>query len=131
MDGSGLVALCSIDPITQVKHSDARVAMPDDGVLIVDGVFALRPELRRHWDLSVWVDIEPELSVRRGIDRDSAREGTIAAELLHRDRYDAAETIYVAEVNPLSDADVVVDNTDFDNPRIVRGSTTHLPPNVS
>jgi uridine kinase len=120
-DGSGLVSLCSIDPITQVNHSDTRVAMPDDGVLIVDGVFALRPELRRHWDLSVWLDIEPELSVRRGTDRDSAREGTDAAETLHRDRYATAETIYVAEVNPVSLADVVIDNTDFDDPRLIRG----------
>lgn len=120
-DGSGLVALCSIDPITQVNHSDTRVAMPDDGVLIVDGVFTLRPELSRHWDLSVWVDIDPELSVRRGTDRDSAREGTDAAETLHRDRYGTAETIYIAEADPVSVADVVIDNTDFDDPRIVRG----------
>ena len=119
--GSGLVALCSIDPITQVNHSHTRVTMPADGVLIVDGVFALRPELRRHWDLSVWVDIDPELSVRRGTDRDSAREGTDAAETLHRDRYGTAETIYIAEADPVSAADVVIDNTDFEDPRIVRG----------
>ncbi len=119
-DGSGLVALCSIDPITQVNHSHTRVAMPDDGVLIVDGVFALRPELNRYWDLSIWVDIDPELSVCRGTDRDAAREGTDAAEKLHRDRYGAAEAIYIAEVDPLSVADVVIDNADFDKPRIVR-----------
>jgi uridine kinase len=118
-DGSGLVALCSIDPITQISHSDTRVTMPGDGVLIVDGVFALRPELRRYWDLAVWVDIDPELSVRRGTGRDSAREGTDAAEALHRDRYGAAETIYIAEADPESVADVVIDNTYFDDPRIV------------
>jgi uridine kinase len=119
-DGSGLVSLCSIDPITQLDHSDTRVAMPHDGVLIVDGVFALRPELHRHWDLSVWVDIDSELSVRRGADRDSQREGTDAAETLHRDRYGTAEAIYVAEVDPVTVANVVIDNTDFDHPRIVR-----------
>jgi uridine kinase len=36
--GSGSMALCSIDPITQVDHSSARVSMPEDGVLIVDGI---------------------------------------------------------------------------------------------
>jgi uridine kinase len=94
--------------------------MPHDGVLIVDGVFALRPQLSRHWDLRLWVDIDPELSLRRGIDRDAAQEGTDEAETLHRDRYGTAETIYIAEVDPMSIADVVIDNTDFENPHLVR-----------
>jgi uridine kinase len=44
------------------------------------------------------------------------------AERLHRDRYHAAEKIYVTEVDPLSLADVVIDNTDLASPRI-----THRP----
>ena len=36
----------------------------------------------------------------------------------HRDRYHAAELIYLAEVDPMSLADVVVDNRNFANPRI-------------
>jgi len=118
-DGSGLLALCSIDPITQINQSHSRVTMPADGVLIVDGVFVLRPDLSRYWDLSIWVDIDPGLSVRRGIDRDGPREGAVAAERLHRHRYGTGETIYIAEVDPVSVADVVIDNTDFDDPRIV------------
>src|SRR4029079_4524780 len=38
----GRVALCSIDPITQIDHSAVKSAMPANGVLIVDGVFAYR-----------------------------------------------------------------------------------------
>jgi uridine kinase len=37
---------------------------------------------------------------------------------LHRDRYHAAEAIYLAEVDPRSLADVVVDNRDFARPRV-------------
>ena len=119
-DYPGLVALCSIDPITQVDHAHVRVAMPDDGILIVDGVFAFRPELKDYWDLRIWVDIDPELSIRRGIDRDSAREGTDTAEMLHRERYGVAEAIYITEADPVSAADIVIDNTDLDGPRIMR-----------
>jgi len=119
-DYPGLVALCSIDPITQVDHAHVRVAMPDDGILIVDGVFAFRPELKDYWDLRIWVDIDPELSIRRGIDRDSAREGTDTAEMLHRERYGVAEAIYITEADPVSAADIVIDNTDLDGPRIIR-----------
>lgn len=118
--GSGEVALCSIDPITQVNHSRDRVAMPNDGVLIVDSVFAFRPELNDHWDLRIWVEIDAALSVQRGALRDAPREGAEAAEALHRDRYGGAEAIYITEVDPLALADIIIDNTDFDLPRLIR-----------
>lgn len=114
--GSGRVALCSIDPITQIDHSAEQVTLPHDGILLVDGVFALRPELtHHHWDLRIWVDIEPDLSLRRGLQRD-----TDQAERVHRERYGPAEAIYIDEVDPAGRADIVVDNTRIDDPRIVR-----------
>jgi uridine kinase len=117
--GDGLVALCSIDPITQVDHSETRVRMPEDGVLVVDGAFALRPELDRHWDLRIWVDIDREQSASRGVDRDAAREGAARSEAIFRERYGPAEDLYIAEADPRSRADVVVDNRCFDVPRLV------------
>lgn len=117
--GSGGVSLCSIDPITQVDHSETTVEMPVDGVLVVDGVFALRDELVSAWDVTVWLEVDPELSVRRGVDRDAEAEGgRDEAETLHRDRYLTAELIYIDEVDPRGRAHVVVDNSDFDAPRL-------------
>ena len=114
-DGSGRVALCSIDPLTQVDHSRTLVDMPTDGVLIVDGVFAFRPHFDECWDLRIWVEIDPELSVSRGNARDQQ------AGALHRDRYLPAEKIYISEVDPLSLAQVVLDNTNFNRPLLLRG----------
>lgn len=121
-NGSGCVALCSIDPITQVDHSATLVDLPTDGVLIVDGVFAFRPQLNPCWDLRIWVHVDPELSVRRGTARDADMEGgTEQAEALHRDRYLAAEIAYIDECNPMTVAAVVVDNTHFEGPVLLRG----------
>jgi uridine kinase len=120
--GSRLVALCSIDPLTQIDHSQTRVEMPPDGVLVVDGVFACRPELFRSWDLRIWLEIDRELSLRRGIARDADMEGGAdKAHDLHRRRYVPADTIYIDEVDPASLAEVVVDNADVDRPRLIRG----------
>ena len=119
--GSGRVALCGIDPLTQVDQSAVVATMPADGVLIVDGVFAFRPEIDACWDLRIWLEIDPELSVRRGIERDAETEvdsGTV--EVLHRDRYLASELLYLDEVDPRVLADVVVDNTEIDRPRLLR-----------
>ena len=119
--GTGVVALCSIDPITQQDHSNQTVVMPEDGVLVMDGVFGCRPELGDVWDLRIWVEIDPERSVRRGIARDADREGgPEAAEALHRGRYLAAEVLYLEEVDPVSFVEVVIDNSDFELPRLLR-----------
>lgn len=120
-DGDGHVALCGIDPLTQVDHSAVTTAMPADGVLVVDGVFACRAELDPAWDLRIWVDVDPELSVARGTRRDAELEGgTEAAEALHRDRYLAAELLYLDEVDPLAFVEVIVDNTDLARPVLRR-----------
>jgi uridine kinase len=119
--GDGVVALCSIDPLTQVDHSGVKSAIPANGVLIVDGVFAFRPEINAYWDLRVWTEIDPEQSVRRGIERDLEMEGgEAAAEALHRDRYLVGALCYIDEVDPRSFVEIIVDNTDLDRPRLVR-----------
>ncbi len=118
-DGSGVVVLCAHDPLTGVDHRATTVEAPSDAILIVDSVFAFRPEYNDLWEFRIWLDIDPGLALRRGIDRDAERESREEAEKVHRDRYHAAELIYVNEVKPMSAADVVIDNTVYAAPEIV------------
>lgn len=115
---AGACALCSIDPLTQVDHSAVTVPLFAGSVLIVDGVFAFRPEIDGYWDFRVWLHIDEELSVARGAARDRDWAGS-DAESLHRDRYLAAERVYRREAGPRSRADVVVDNSDFARPYLL------------
>jgi len=71
--GSGRVALCARDPLTQKDHRDVVVEAPPDAVLVVDSVFAFRPEWDRLWDVRIWLDVEPEASTARFLTRDSDR----------------------------------------------------------
>ncbi len=125
-EADGAVALCSIDPITQLDHSGVTSVMPANGVLIVDGVFSYRPEINSYWDFRIWVEVDPELSVRRGIERDAGIESADEAEALHRDRYLVGELLYISEVDPRALVDVVVDNTDIARPRLVAGPSTSV-----
>jgi hypothetical protein len=43
----GVVALCSIDPLTQIDHSATKTVMPENGVLIVDNTDFDSPRLLR------------------------------------------------------------------------------------
>ena len=117
-DGSGACVLCSIDPLTQVDHSSVATQAAPNAVLIVDGVFAFRPEIDGYWDFRIWLDVKAETSLARGAARDRSWAGS-DAEAVHRDRYLVSERIYLTEVDPLRLVDVVIDNSAFDRPRIV------------
>jgi uridine kinase len=119
-EGSGIVVLCAHDPLTGVDHRSVTVAAPADAVLIVDSVFAFRPEYNNLWDYRIWLDVDAETALRRGIARDASAEGVDGATRLHRDRYHVAEVLYVAEVGPTDLADIVIDNRDYARPRILR-----------
>lgn len=96
------------------EHVDvAPVPVPGHGVLLVDGVFAQRPELTDLWHLRVFLDVPFGTSVARM----AARDGTVN-DVDHPDqrRYADAQRRYLAEFDPRERADVVVDNTDLDRP---------------
>jgi uridine kinase len=117
--GDGRVALCAHDPLTGIDHRHRIVEAPVDSVLIVDSVFGMRPQYNDFWDFRIWLDVPAELALIRGIARDERREGADEAERVHRDRYHAAELLYIAEVDPRARADVVIDNSDFASPAMV------------
>lgn len=43
--------------------------VPDDAVLIVDGIFLHRDELTDAWDLSIWLEVAFTVSIPRGASR--------------------------------------------------------------
>jgi uridine kinase len=96
-----------------------RIATPHD-VLLFDGVFLLRPELVDAWDLRIFVSIDLDESVRRGVDRDADLFGSGAdAERRYRTRSAAGQRLYLAESRPVATADVVVVNDDPARPRLL------------
>ncbi|MDO9379811.1 MAG: uridine kinase [Nocardioidaceae bacterium] len=118
-DGSGDVVLCALDAFAQVDRRDVVDHLPDDGVLLVDGVFALRPELVDGWDVRIRVEVPPEVALERGIRRDDPTWSGADPWELHHDRYAAAEEVYLREVDPVRLADLVLDNTDPRTPRLL------------
>jgi uridine kinase len=116
--GSGKVALCGHDPLTGQDHRDKTIDAPVNAILVVDSVFAFRPQYNDCWEYRIWLEVTPGVALCRGIDRDAAAEGIDEATRVHRDRYRTAERIYLAEVGPRDLASVIIDNTDFKNPRM-------------
>jgi uridine kinase len=117
--GSGVLVLCARDPLTGEDDRDKTVATPAGTVLIVDSVFAFRPQYNEFWDYRIWLEVGAAESLHRAVARDAPRDGAAGAARLHRDRYHVAEAVYQAEVDPLAAADLVIDNSDIAAPRIL------------
>jgi uridine kinase len=126
-DGSGVLVLCARDPLTGEDHRGTTIVAPPDAVLIVDSVFAFRPEYDGHWDYRIWLEVDAGLALRRGVARDAPAQGAREAASVHRDRYHVAEMIYLAEVGPRSLADLIIDNNDFARPSLLGGRAVAAP----
>src|SRR5262249_22681504 len=101
-----------------------RVA-PGDAVLLMEGVFLMRPELDGHWDWRIFVEIDAAQSLERGVGRgltleEPALRSRARADRIrvYEERYILAEEQYLREVDPAARADVVLDNRKWDAPRI-------------
>jgi uridine kinase len=97
------------------------VPVPPRAVLVFDGVFALRPELRPYWTIGVYLAVPPDEVLRRALVRDVPALGT-PAEVRRRyvARYLPGHELYRAEADPESAADLVVDMTRADAPVVER-----------
>ena len=84
--------------------------------VIADGVFLHHPDLRDLWDLTVFLRCDREVARARGIARDAS--WMKGAHERYAGRYLPGESRYLEEVRPEALADVVVDTTDLDRPRL-------------
>jgi len=116
MQGSLIYRTASFDLGTDLPIvAPARRAGQKD-ILIVDGTFLQRPELRDAWEVVVFVNVDAATAVGRGVSRDAERiGGQEAAEILYRDRYSPAFEIYEKLSRPLQNANIVLENGDFEN----------------
>jgi uridine kinase len=90
-------------------------------VLLFDGVFLLRPELEDCWDLSVFLQVDPAISLARALNRDlTLFDTTATTERRYRERYLPGQELYVSLAHPERRAEVLIDNNNPDAPRLLR-----------
>jgi uridine kinase len=104
--------------LDQPVEAPVEEASPD-AVLLFDGVFLLRPEVRPYWDFSIFVGVDFEVTVARAEVRDHHQFGS-AEQVRDRyaERYVPGQRLYLAEAQPEAHASVVVDNNDAAHPRL-------------
>jgi uridine kinase len=82
---------------------------PKDAILVVDGIFLNRPELKGLWNYSIWLEAEPEVATARMLARDGVE--------INPERYSGGQDLYLAEAKPREAATAIIDNNDYDHPK--------------
>jgi len=113
MGGSTGFQLRGFDRERDAPVESAWTTGPADAILLVDGVFLNRPELRTGWNFSIWLDAEAAVRLARTVERDGADPDPAADS---NRRYSEAQRLYVREAHPNTTASAIVDNTDPDAP---------------
>ena len=119
--GAGAVDTAAYDHHADRPRRMSVTGLPADAVLLVDGVFLLRPELRRWWSLAVYLHVSEHVTLARALRRDLAPFGSAeAVEQRYRSRYLPGQALYRTEARPADAATVVVDNDDAAAPVVLR-----------
>jgi uridine kinase len=99
-------------------HADQPVDAPleqaaANAILILDGIFLHRPEIRVGIDFSIFVQADFDVTVARAERRDAERFGGIEeARRRYRERYVPGQQLYLRDVHPERLASIVINNND-------------------
>jgi len=88
-------------------------------VLLIEGIFLFQPKLIDYFDFKVYLDVAPEETIDRAIDRDAYRFGE-ADKVTERyiSKYNKGQALHRELHKPLELADWIVDNNDWKNPKL-------------
>ncbi len=94
--------------------ADVAIDSPEEqaapgSILLFDGIFLHRPEIRRYWDFSIFLHVEWARNHR-------LRHHPEQASL----RYSEGQAMYLRECRPAERASMLIDNDDLAGPFIVR-----------
>jgi uridine kinase len=111
MNGSTGFVTAAWDEHRDRQREPKWLTGPVDALLVVDGSYLNRPELRGVWNASIWLDADAAVRAERMAERDG-----IAPDSPRAARYEGAQALY-EKTKPRDVATIVVDNTDPDSPR--------------
>lgn len=91
---------------------DYKKATPP-AILLVDGIFLFKDELKKYFDLKIYLDVPFAVSYARMAVRDGSSPDPEADE---NRRYLEGQKLYIAECKPQQQADILVDYADLERP---------------
>jgi uridine kinase len=117
--GSGVYCPAAFDHVTDAPLPAQTHLAAAGSVLILDGLFLHRQELRDFWDFSIFLDSPFDVTIPRGAARGPGWGGSPDPTAPSNRRYVEGQRIYLRESEPQSRANVVIDYSDLAAPVIM------------
>jgi uridine kinase len=115
--GSGRYRTAVYDVATETPVTVPEKQVEPGAILLLDGIFLHRPELRPYWDASVWLEVAFEVSIPRGAQRGTGSSDLHAPE---NRRYVEGQRLYLRESKPQRHATLVINNDCLDAPYFMK-----------
>src|SRR5579864_2931516 len=104
------------EPVPERWHTAS-----ENAILIVDGAYLQRQELRSDWDYRIWLEVDPDTIISRARQRDAAWVGSAEnVEHRYRTRVLPTHALYTSLIKPEAHADALIDTRDPNAPRLER-----------
>jgi uridine kinase len=117
--GSGAYCSAAFDHVSDSQLPvQTRMALAGS-VLILDGLFLHRHELRETWDFSIFLDAPFDVTVPRGAARGPGWGGSPDPTAPSNRRYVEGQHIYLRENQPQACANVVINYSDLAAPSVI------------
>jgi uridine kinase len=115
--GSRRYRAAVFDHVTDTPVSIPEREAPASSVLLFDGIFLHRPELRPYWDASIFLQVDFAVSVSRCASRDGSSPDPFATT---NRRYVEGQRLYLIACEPAQQATITIDNNNLSRPSFVK-----------
>lgn len=116
--GSRVYCPVIFDHVTDSPVPTLSSVADQGSVLVFDGIFLHRPELRDVWSLSIFLNAPFDVTIPRGAGRGPGW-GSADVNAASNQRYIEGQRLYLRENEPQRLANVVIDYSDFAKPILV------------
>ncbi len=106
--GDGIYKLIELYDKENDGYIKQQVLIERGTVLLLEGIFLQRKEIRRYLDFIIYLDVPQEVRLSRVIKRDGYIGGLKDIKCKYERRYFPAEEKYILDYSPIENADLVV-----------------------
>jgi uridine kinase len=126
--GNRLYTVACFDVLADHEVATSPQVAQPDAILIVEGIFLFMPDIASRLEWKIFLDVPFDVTWRRMLARhqDGQHLSVEEERRLFATRYMPGQSLYLGEVHPSDLADIVIDNTDFENPRIIRCQSSDM-----
>lgn len=96
-----------------------RYVVDKDTIILFEGVLLYREPLNQYFDFRIFIDISFDEVLERAVKRDVSLFGDTVIEK-YKNKYIPIQKLYIERNAPKDISDIIIDNNDYYNPKIIK-----------